>query len=212
LYQIGEVDAIGGEYNRYLSGGNMIRIFKSLLTIVAVAALATGATGAYFASAVNVTDNEFSSGTLQIRVNGQASSTDGFTFGPAAPGYPDTRQFTVNNYGQPWFDGPSNLTAKKLTLRLGNVNYGSGMSADLFNALRLKVEVNRGWSTWQEAFEGPIVRATDIDLLSPRWTELVPGSSEDVRITVTLPDGTDAQNSLMSQIAQWDFVVEGRTS
>lgn len=190
----------------------MLRIIKSLLTIVAVAAIATGATGAYFASAVEIEDNQFSTGTLEIRVNGQATSIDGFEYGPAAPGFSEVRQFTVNNYGQPWFDGPSNLPARVLTMKLGDINYDEGMSSELFNVLRLKVEVNRGWPTWQEVYEGPLHRANGIDLLSPRWTELIAGSSEDVRITITLPESRGDQSDLMGLTSQWDFIVEGRTS
>lgn len=44
----------------------MLRIAKSLLTIVAVAAIATSATGAYFSSNVAVPAMTFSSGTLEI--------------------------------------------------------------------------------------------------------------------------------------------------
>jgi predicted ribosomally synthesized peptide with SipW-like signal peptide len=185
---------------------------KSLLTIVAVAALAAGATGAYFTSAVNIEDNQFASGTLQIAVNGQPSSIEGFTFGPAAPGYSETRQFNVNNYGPPYFGGPSNLTARRLTLSLGDISDDAGMSADLFNVLRLKVEINRGWATYEQVYDGTLHGFSPIDLFGTRYTELIPGSSEDVKITVTLPSGNYDQNVLMGQLAEWDFVVEGRTS
>ena len=42
----------------------MLRIAKSLLTIVAVAAIGVGSTGAYFSSNVTVPNVNFTSGTL----------------------------------------------------------------------------------------------------------------------------------------------------
>jgi len=47
----------------------MLRIAKSLLTIVAVATIATSATGAYFTSSDLVAGNTFSTGTLHVKIN-----------------------------------------------------------------------------------------------------------------------------------------------
>ena len=44
----------------------MIKIVKSLIVIVAVAALAVGATGAYFSDQATVAGNTFESGTLSL--------------------------------------------------------------------------------------------------------------------------------------------------
>lgn len=47
----------------------MLRIAKSIITIAAVAAIATGATGAYFESSDSVDGNQFSTGTLHVKIN-----------------------------------------------------------------------------------------------------------------------------------------------
>jgi predicted ribosomally synthesized peptide with SipW-like signal peptide len=189
----------------------MIRIAKSLITIVAVAAVAVGATGAYFSSSVDISDNTFSTGTLEIRINGVADEIDGVSFGPAAPGACSIHTWTINNYGAPWFAGPSNLPAKQLTLALDDINDEPGMSTELFNALNMKIEVNRGWPTWMQVYDGPANGFTSGDLLNPRWTELVAGNSEELKATVCLPDSGD-QSDLMGLTSEWDFIVEGRTS
>ena len=186
----------------------MLKILKSMLVIVAVAAVGVGATGAYFSDTASITDNTFSTGTLDIRINGQQSVV-GATFSPMAPGQVGTSpQYEINNYGAPWFAGPSNLTAKYLALSAANC---SDNSSGLCGLLNIKVEVNRGWPTWQVAYDGALNGLSNADVLAPNWSELVPGSSESMRYTITLPDSGD-QTSLMGQTATWDFVVEGRTS
>jgi len=45
----------------------MLRIVKSLMVIGVVSAVAVGATGAYFSDTATVTQNTFSTGTLEIR-------------------------------------------------------------------------------------------------------------------------------------------------
>jgi len=49
----------------------MIRIAKSLLTILAVAVIAVGATGAYFADTETSTGNSFTAGTMDLKIDGQ---------------------------------------------------------------------------------------------------------------------------------------------
>jgi predicted ribosomally synthesized peptide with SipW-like signal peptide len=187
----------------------MFKIAKGLLTIVAVAAIAVGATGAYFSSTATITNNTFSTGTLDIRVNGEPSVV-GATFSPMAPDQiANSPQYEINNYGQPWFNGPSNLTAKKLILNVTNPNdFGSG----LWDKVKIKVEVNRGWPAWQVAYDGDIKSLANVDLLNPNWTELIPGSSESFRYQVYLPDDGSDQGSLMGQTLTWNFAIEGRTN
>ena len=185
----------------------MKRILISLLIIVAATGMAAGTTSSYFSSKAKITPNTFSTGTLDIRINGQTSKV-GATFSAVAPGVlfssPD---YQINNYGQPWFNGSSNLSAKKLMLSVEGANGDFNM----WHLLKIKVEVNRGWPTWQVAYEGNVDSLVNADLLSPRWTELVPGSSETLRYTIWLPDVGD-QTSYMGKTINWSFVVEGRTS
>ena len=83
--------------------------------ISVVAALVVGATWAVFTSTATVDNNTFATGTLEIRVNGQPS-TAGFNFTNAAPGDMTTKVFTLQNYGTPYFAGPSTLPAKELAV------------------------------------------------------------------------------------------------
>jgi predicted ribosomally synthesized peptide with SipW-like signal peptide len=186
----------------------MLRIVKSLLVIVAVAAIATVSTRAYFSSEAEVDDNVFSTGTLEIRVNGQPEIA-GFNFGPAAPGEGISGQFDVNNYGAPWFAGPSNLPANELVISVEDPNDEPGFSDELYNALYVKIEANRGWPTRMPVYEGPLSLLNEKDLLTPRWTDLIPGSSETVYYSVWLPDTGGDQSALMGLSAQFDFLVQG---
>lgn len=63
----------------------MLKIAKSLLTIIAVAAIATGATGAYFTDQVTVANNQFTAGTkVDIDIRGAGATAQ--TFANMAPG------------------------------------------------------------------------------------------------------------------------------
>jgi predicted ribosomally synthesized peptide with SipW-like signal peptide len=186
----------------------MKRIAMSLVTIAAVACLVVGATGAYFSSTATVTNNTFSTGTLEIRVNSQPTIT-GATFSPMAPGQKGGSHFDINNYGPPWFPaGPSNLTAKTLLLSVMNATGDSTLWSNLY----IRVQVNRGWPSWQNVYSGPISGLSNADLLHPNWTELIPGSSEDLRYQVWLPETGGDQSALMGKTVHWDFAVEGRTN
>jgi len=79
----------------------MLRIMKSLLVIVAVAAVAAGATGAYFSSLVTSPDNDFESGTMVINVNGESDPASAvFDVDNLAPGDVIPQGiFAINNTG-----------------------------------------------------------------------------------------------------------------
>jgi predicted ribosomally synthesized peptide with SipW-like signal peptide len=51
-----------------IRGNKMLRIAKSLLTILAVAVVAVGATGAYFSDTEVVASNTFATGTLDLKL------------------------------------------------------------------------------------------------------------------------------------------------
>jgi len=186
----------------------MRKILLSLLTIGAVGALATTATRAVFSSTATVTNNTFATGTLEIRVNGQPTIA-GFSVTAMAPGDCTTGQFGLNNYGSPYFAGPSNLTAEELVMKVSDAY--SGTDVGLFNALTLKVESNRGWSDWETDYNGALsgLVASESNLFGTRWTELAPGDTQDVRYTVCLPDtaGDEAQGKSTS----FDFIFTGYT-
>lgn len=66
----------------------MLKIAKSLLTIVAVAAIAVGATGATFTDQVTSSGNSITSGTLSLTVNGSHTGSVVFTAANMSPGGP----------------------------------------------------------------------------------------------------------------------------
>jgi len=186
----------------------MKKIITSLMAVVLAGSVLAGATYAYFSSQATVENNTFATGTLEIRVNGQPTIA-GADFTAVAPGEEKVFQHNINNYGQPWFQGDSNLTARKLLLNVANANdFGSG----LWQEVRVRVEVNRGWTTWEQVYQGRLRDLTSLDLLSPRWTELAPGTSQDIRYTLWLPETGLNQNNFMGKTLTWDFAIEGRTN
>jgi predicted ribosomally synthesized peptide with SipW-like signal peptide len=188
----------------------MFKIAKSLFAIVAVATIAAGSTSAYFSSTATITGNTFSTGTLDIRVNGEPSVV-GATFSPMAPDQIGTSPvYGINNYGAPWFGGPSNLEAKQLLLSIANQDdSGSG----LWEKVMIKVEVGRMSGAMQyTVYEGNINTMGTLDLLNGWWSGLTPGSTEDMRYKVWLPEDSTDQSTLMGSALTWDFNVEGRTN
>lgn len=175
----------------------LLSVFTAFVAVVVVA----GATAAVFSSTATVEDNTFATGELEIRINGSSSIT-GFTFGNAAPGDCISGQFGVNNYGLPWFVGPSTLDAKELVISSANATGDT----DLYDALEVTIEANRGWPTRMAVYSGALNGAFEEDLLSPRWTELIPGSSEDVYYNVCLP--ITAGDDLQGKSTTFDFVVD----
>ncbi len=180
----------------------MKKIILSLALILLLGAVTYGTTKAVFSSSAVMGVNTFATGTLQIRLNGETQLT-GFTFGPAAPGDCTSGQFGVNNYGAPYFGGPSNLAAKELVISAVET---AGSDTSLFNALTLKIEANRGWPNWMQVYNSWLNGMNQADLLSPNWPSLAAGDSEDVRYTVCLP--VTADSTLQGKEAKFNFVVD----
>lgn len=103
----------------------MLRIVKSLLVITAVAAVATGATGAYFSDTETSVGNTFAAGTLDLKVGGQDDpNVAHVTVANIAPAAPWTTQrgqgFTLTNAGTVG----GTVTATVINL----VNYENGVT------------------------------------------------------------------------------------
>lgn len=77
----------------------MIKIAKSLIVIVAVAALAVGATGAYFSDTETSNGNTFTAGTLDLNVDGVNTNVVKFTASNLKPGSQPTGSYTLANVG-----------------------------------------------------------------------------------------------------------------
>ena len=187
----------------------MKKIIANLSIITIVLLMSAGATRAYFSDTASVTGNTFSTGTLEIRVNGQPTVL-GAVFDPAVPGTEYTSPvYGMQNYGPPWFGGPSNLTANTLLLNVANP---SDTSSDLWDELMVRIEVGRSSGvTWYNIYEGFLKDISDLDLFNGHWTELIPGSTQDMRYTVWVEEDGD-QSELMGESLIWDFVIEGRTN
>jgi predicted ribosomally synthesized peptide with SipW-like signal peptide len=77
----------------------MLRIVKSFLTIAIVAAIAVGATGAYFSDEVTSDGNTFTAGTLELNVDGTHNNVVKFTPTNLKPGSQPKGSYTVANIG-----------------------------------------------------------------------------------------------------------------
>jgi predicted ribosomally synthesized peptide with SipW-like signal peptide len=196
-----------------LKGGEskVKKIIASLAIIALVGLMSAGATVSYFSDTATIEGNTFSTGILEIRVNGQPTVA-GAVFAPTVPGeYYTSPTYGLQNYGAPWFGGPSNLTAESLILNVANANdYGSG----LWQEVMVEIEIGRtSGAEWHQVYEGLLKDLTDLDLFSAGyWSELIPGSTHDMRYTVWLPETDNNQNNFMGKTLVWDFVVEGRTN
>lgn len=201
----------------------MRKIVLSLVTIFAAVAMVAGATGAYFADQAVLGLNTYSTGILEIRLNG-LENLPGFTVNNAAPGDVATKVFTLSNYDFAHFGGPSTLAAKGLTataVKTGATN------DDLYNALKARLYANAGWGgcsnvgvlfvagkgcTVYNGFLSGLV-AADI-LHATYWgvhPDLVPGNSFTMTLEVELPDSGD-QSALMGKSAFFDLKINGYTS
>lgn len=188
----------------------MKRILLSLAMIAVVGSTAVTATRAYFSSTATVTNNTFATGTLELRVNGQPTVL-GAVADVAAPGQERMSPvYGLQNFGPQFFNsGSSNLNAYKLLMRVANPNdSGSG----LWQYVNVRVESNRGWSTWEVNYDGLLKDMPELDLFGTRWNELLTGHTQDMRYTVYLPEDNSNQSGLMGKILTWDFVVEARTN
>lgn len=77
----------------------MIRIVKSLLTIVAVAAVTVGATGAYFSDTETSNNNSFTAGTLDLNIDGGNTNVVKFNLANLRPGSQSAGSWTLANVG-----------------------------------------------------------------------------------------------------------------
>lgn len=187
------------------------KIAFSAASIMTVSALLVGVVYAIFSSTASVTGNTYATGILEIRVNGSPSVT-GFNYTNAAPGDVATKSFTLQNYGPPWFAGPSTLAAKEI---LPSASKTSG-DLSLYNALDARLYANAGWGGCSNpgvvfvpgkgctVYNGPLSGLTGLssqDILhATQWgtqASLAAGNSLSMILEVELP--TSAGNSLQGK-------------
>ena len=75
----------------------MTKIAKSLAMIALVAALAVGATGAYFTDSETISGNTFTAGTLDLQINAPTSAV--WTMSNMSPGDSTTGTLSMTNVG-----------------------------------------------------------------------------------------------------------------
>ena len=185
----------------------MKKIALSLVTVVALLALTVGATSAVFTSTASVTGNTWSTGSLEVRINGQTSIT-GFVVPNSVPGDSKTGDFTIQNYGPEspgpggFLSGPSTLPAKSLKISAVRTLAGAD-SEKLFNKLKVRVRSTVDWNT-TVVFNDGLSNLVDKEILLPSNT-LPVGWSMPIEYQVLLPD--NAGNAYQGLTTTFDFVV-----
>lgn len=183
-----------------------MKILKSLVIIGVVAALTISATGAIFTSQAKVTGNTFATGTLEIRINGQAS-IPGFNVTNAAPGDTYNGNFNIQNWNAAQFGGNSTLPAKSLKLSAVRTSVPT-VPADLWDVLKVKVDSTVGWNN-VTVYDGKLKNLMNKEILLP-GNEFPAGWTMPMSYTVTLP--SSAGNEYQGLSATFDFVVDASSS
>ena len=181
----------------------MLRIAKSLITILAVAAITVGATGAYFSDQESIPGNTFATGTLNLTLNHSAGKP--FNVVGVYPGYQTGWEY-MDVFNGPWPPNPGQLPFEAYIW----LAQTSGSSA-LYNALEIDL-VDSGWDStcgngddvtiYSGALstitgQGNRTQSSDNDpnsIGSPGNDDIAPGNSERVCQRLRLP--TSADNSL----------------
>lgn len=160
-----------------------MKILKSLVIVVAMAAIAAGATGALFSGQGSIAGNTFTAGTLTIDItHGALKPWDVKNF---APGYVTAwEQASITNTGS---------IAGNLTM---SAPYTVG-SPDLYNALNIEINING-----TEVYNGPVnsVNIGTVPVL------LNAGNTLTIWQRVSLPDSGGDQNYLQNKTTNFDEV------
>jgi predicted ribosomally synthesized peptide with SipW-like signal peptide len=201
-------------------GERMKRIALSLVSIVAALAVVAGATVAVFTDRAVLENNTFATGTLEIRLNGQERLA-GFNFTNAAPGDSTEKVFDLNNYGSPYFPGPSTLPAEGL---FATAQKQTGGDQILYDALTAKLYANAGWGGCSNpgvafvsgkgctVYDGLLKDLSNEDiLLATQWgihPSLPAGNSLRMTLVVGLPES--AENELQGKSTTFDLLVDAQ--
>jgi predicted ribosomally synthesized peptide with SipW-like signal peptide len=180
----------------------MKNIIKSLVIVIAVAAIAGGASYAYFTSTVTVGTNTFSAGTLVIKVD-SAPSTFGFTLTNAIPGSCTGRSVTINNN----VAGTGTVDVSELVM---NINENI---KDLCPALTLKVDAARtGYhsGTAINLYNGDLNSIpADLSLFpAGQWTSLPVGAQQDLYLQACFPKANSDQSFYQGKSCTFDIAVQ----
>ncbi|MHB1340876.1 MAG: TasA family protein [Coriobacteriia bacterium] len=151
------------------------KILLSILTIVVAVGLVGVGTYAMWSDAVESQDNEFSSGTLYLEVNGNDSDFAGVVFENAKPGDSTTYTFYAKNAGS--------IDASELKMKGTFANEGAGTLASVLYVTSLKVD-DAEQLTGDVAISG--FSGTELSLGA-----LGAGGSRKVEITIWMDDAAE---------------------
>lgn len=170
----------------------MRRIILSVLVITGITALAVGATGAYFSSTVSATNNNISSGSLSMTVNGSTNPSALFTALNMSPGGSngwttavDAGGATIKNTGSitgdAWFD-------------IENITVTGGINGDTSLANRVQPYVQVNASPWTHLVSGQSfnqLNGVKVDI-----GDIASGQSLPINIDELWPDSGIASDNL----------------
>jgi len=179
----------------------MLRIAKSLITILAVATIAAGATGAYFNDNITVPGNTFSSGSLDIVWSGSASSP--ITLANMEPGvwYGD-QAWPGGDYKLGVFNHTINSTmAAKYRFRESNT-----AGPLLYSKINVKVYRYEGGGVWVNCYKGALSGMLIDPALVPVMGNLPVGNSHDWKFAFQLDPSAD--NSYRSLSTTFDLLYD----
>jgi predicted ribosomally synthesized peptide with SipW-like signal peptide len=167
----------------------MKTILKSLSIVVAVAALTSFATYAYYNASDKVSGNTFASGNLSIKADEGhcewrsghwgCDGTSKFDVKNAEPGTCETQKIRIKNDG--------NLNAREMTVSLEN------LVGDLCPPLKIKVN-------GADYSSGPINISGTIE---PRHTQ-------DISVGICFPNENTSQNQYQGKKCTFDLTVEAK--
>ena len=201
----------------------MRKVIFSLLTIIATVGVIGGAAYAYFSDRAVLAANTYATGVLEVRLNGQ-ETLPGFNVTNAYPGIIASKSFTIQNYGTPWFAGPSTLDAKGLTATPAK----TAGDQDLYDALTARLYANAGWGGCSNpgvtfvagkgctVFSGLLKDMNAADILNAtQWgthPALAHGNSLSMLLEVELVDSHTPQNDLQGKSTTFDLNVDAYSS
>lgn len=195
----------------------MKKILFSFLIIFVFIGLMSGVTLSYFSDTVTSTGNTFSTGTLDLNLDGDNTNVVKFTVTDIKPGDSETRTWEVNNVGNMngYLDlhnliqthDPGISTEQELTVEDPDVGtLGKLLNIDLFvDADNNGVFDNSDTTIYSGVMEGLL---TDYD----RDIPLDANTSNYLTMTVSWPS-SDNDNAGQGDIAQLDMIFElGQTT
>ncbi|MDP3997284.1 MAG: TasA family protein [bacterium] len=198
----------------------MKRILISAFTVFAVAAMVAGATQAVFSDQAVLGDNTVTAGSLEIRLNGQERLA-GLSMDNAAPGDVESKVFSLQNYGQPHFGGPSTLDADEIVVS----STKTAGDNNLYNKLEARLYANAGWGGCSnadvtfvagkgcEVYNGLLKDMTEEDVLhATQWGAtpvLAHGNSLTMTLDVQLP--STVGNGVQGETTTFDLLFDAYT-